>query len=220
MSAEAAVDAFAHGESMVVALWLRCHFNPHHWHIGVAWRDGGRTRRIDQLDEGLRVAEEIDAARRWWVMLPVTAVTRARMRNALRRLNRLSARAPAPPLPYDHVYLGGTFGAEGRYRAASGERGLNCASVILATFESVAFPLLDRATFSGRTLDDEVLALLLRELPSDADRERVWRHQGDVFLPTEIGGACLFDLPAVPRAQVELGARHFVALESAGSSTG
>jgi hypothetical protein len=219
-AADAAVDAFARGDETLVALWLRCNLTPHHWHIGVAWRDAGRTRRIDQREEGLRVAEEIDTARRWWVMLPVTAATRARLRNALRRLERLGAGDATTRLPYDHIYLGGTFDTDGRYRAAPGERGLNCASVILAAFESVAFPLLDRATFAERRLDEEVLAVLLQDLPNAMDAERLRRHQGDVFLPTEVGGACLFDLPSVPRAQVEAGARHFVALESAGSSTG
>jgi hypothetical protein len=75
--------------------------------------------------------------------------------------------------------------------------------VILAAFESVAFPLVDRATFAERRLDEEVLAVLLQDLPNAMDAERLRRHQGDVFLPTEVGGACLFDLPSIPRADGE-----------------
>lgn len=204
------VAAFA-ASPPVAALWLDCLVVPSHWHIGVAFcEDGSQVLRVDQTDEGLRAREGIEPRDRWWTFLSVSAPQRARLRVALQRFVRAARTPVAVPVPFDHLYLGGRFTEDGQYLAVEGERGLNCASFVLAVFESARLPLLDRASFVGRALSPELLSALAEGLSGD-DLRRLEAQQDQIFVPTEVAGACLFTLPNVQRAEVERGARFFEA---------
>lgn len=210
----AAVDrAFAAPNEPHIALWLKCYWHPT-WHLGIAFRRRGEheVTRLDQVDEGLRVGTDIEAEHRWWIFLPVDARSRARLSVASSRMKRIAERRPR--VPYDHFYLGGTFNAQGTYVPASGELGLNCASLVLAVFESVEWPLIERASWATRSLDPVVVEAIENEL-TDAQQTVFRADQGLVILPTEVAGACLFALPRVPLQEAQRGAEHFVAQERA-----
>lgn len=199
-------DAFREAPGPWFALWLQCVFHPAIWHLGVAFREIGDTTitRVDQTDEGLRSAPGISPSDRWWVLLSTDRPTRVRVRVAIQRLLRLAEHPP----PFGRVYLGGIIDAQGRYQGAPGEAGLSCVGLVLAVFEGLQWPLVDRSTWAGRTLPEVIADAVERELEAE-ERERFVRDHGVLVLPSEVAGACLFELPRVPLADARRGAEHF-----------
>lgn len=198
---------FAVSPGPCVALWLQCLLESHYvWHLGAAFRMEGETNitRIDQTDERLRKGEGIEPDDRWWVFLSFGREARAAVRAAMERLRR----AAELPTRYGLIYAGGVIDAQGVYWPAPGEVGLNCASVVLAVFEGVAWPLVDRSSWAGRTLPPNALAAIELDL-KDAEIAVFAGDQGSVVLPSEVAGACLFNLPRVSLADARRGADHF-----------
>jgi len=199
-------EAFVAGTGPWFAIWLQCELFPEFWHLGAAFREIGEAAvtRIDQTDEGLRCARGVEPGERWWVFLPTDRPTRARVRLAIQRLRRAAEVSP----PYGRLYVGGVIDDTGRYQPAPGEVGLSCASLILAVFEGVAWPLVDRSTWAGRTLPAAIAEAAEREL-TEQERERFANDHGLLVLPSEVAGACLFELPRVPLSDARRGAEHF-----------
>ncbi len=190
------------------ALWLQCDGFAGPWHMGVAFREVGRSTitRLEQLAHGLRLGQNIDPGTRWWIFLPTDRATRVRVGNAMRRLRR--AAAQQHPLPYGCLYSGGLIDDAGMYQAAPEEMGLICVSLVLAVFEGVGWPLVDRSTWIARELPEALVTALRHDLP-DVEYERFLADQSLLVLPSEVAGACLFTLPRVPLSQARVGAEHF-----------
>jgi hypothetical protein len=199
-------DAFRQEPGPWFALWLQCELYPAVWHLGVAFRevDDATITRMDQTDEGLRAAKGVSSGARWWVLLSTDRPTLNRVRVAIQRLLRTTDR----PLTYGRIYLGGVIDGQGRYHAAPGETGLSCVGLVLAVFEGIQWPLVDRPSWTGRTLPPAIAEAVERELNSE-ERERFVNDHGALVLPSEIAGACLFELPRVPLSNARLGAEHF-----------
>jgi len=129
-------------------------------------------------------------------------------------------------IPYGTSYAGGLFTiGDGAYsRDVERESGLTCATFVLSLFESVEWPLVDRASWPedpercARWRDGVVSSLLQAGFTEQADRVR-----GDAvcvrFLPTEVAGACLWPSPEVSFTKAREGADH-VERAATGSTRG
>lgn len=102
-------------------------------------------------------------------------------------------------------YRGGRFDvASATYDAPENELGLDCASFVMALFETVGFPLLDREKWPDRSLPQSWLQFLVGQVDDNRLKRIESRASAlKTFSPTEVAGAALHDPPRVPfeRAQ-------------------
>lgn len=179
------------------------------WHAALAWwsEENARFEQIELAfhhDVRSRVCEFKKGV---WVRVTPGDAGDALSLKLVIAYGRLVARRHAGPnarVPYGVAYAGGVFDAgSGDYlRAEPAESGLTCATFILAIFESVSWPLVERASWPvDRAEDvawrDHVITLLEQRGHTD-QAERVRNDPACVrFRPTEVAGACLWTPPRV-----------------------
>ncbi len=191
------------------------------WHAGIVFRDesegvGFRARALHVIDiGGAARAEERDP----WehgraVRIDVDQRDRLFVNAAISRGRRAAPRIEKRAR-FSHLYLGGVFDEDGEYHPGDeAEVGLDCVSFLLALFEGVGFPLVDRATWPGfETPLDTERRQLVRDIADDEEKQgmreqAIWiqNQRAPVIHPCEVAASALFALPSVPYDLAHAGA--------------
>lgn len=172
------------------------------WHAGLAY--GDEQARVPRflhlawdralLDQGLD-DEELGWEQAYaWIELPVPSEKARALVQLCRRIAaRVQADGQQVRFAIRHV-LGRFDATTGIYMPAARERGLTCATCVMAVCRGVEVELVDVASWPSRAEDqawiDTVIALLRRTDPELAD---AIAEDGLCarFRPTEVTGACL-----------------------------
>lgn len=195
-----------------VAVGVRYFRGYDQWHAGIAYRtDDGEAARWIHLENDLQltdVALDDDAVGwRWhyvWVEPVMTPEKAREIAQVCRRVARCVA-DEGQRVRYSVRHHLGRFDADtGRYMPAAGERGLTCATCVLALCRGGGFELVDIASWPPREEDGPWIASVVTRLG-----RRDAAHAANVasnglcarFRPTEVAGACL--APTLPIAFAE-----------------
>ncbi len=171
------------------------------WHAVMAWGFDGEAPRCLHLADDLDLREHAldDPRLGWslhyaWVELPVEPEVMRVVAQACRQAARRVA-THGQTVRYSIRHELGRFDPHtGEYKPAQGERGLTCATCVLALCRGAGLELLEVATWPTR-LDDaqwieRVVAHLRKKDPQHADavaQDGLCAR----FRPTEVVGACL-----------------------------
>jgi hypothetical protein len=197
--------ALAASVALAVAVRYRRQYDL--WHTGLVYRDETGEARLMHLewDRTLTDTALDDPSVGWddyyaWVALEVPRESAHAIAQLCRRVALCVAVDPHVRYSVRH-HLGRFDEATGRYVPAAGERGLTCATCVLALCRGARVELLQIATWQPREEDrpwiERVVAYLRLSDPA---------HAADVasdglcarFRPTEVAGACL--APTLPVA--------------------
>lgn len=195
-----------------VAVAVRYNRADDQWHVGVMYRgDSASTPRILHLAwDRLLLDQPIDHPRlAWergyaWVELPISLEQCRVLTQVCRRAARRIAEE-GQRVRYSVRYALGRFNPEtGEYLPQSPERGLTCATCVLALCVGAGVPLLDVHDWPPREDDRAWIEKIIRDLREDDPV-----HADEVaadglcarFRPTEVASACLASKLPVDFAQ-------------------
>lgn len=176
------------------------------WHAGLAYRtDAASAPRFLHLMWDRHLADQpLDHERLgWegryvWAEIPVLEETAQALAHQCRRVaQRLRTHGQAVRYSIRH-HLGRFDAQTGEYLPHQGERGLTCATCVLAVCRGVDVELVDVASWPAREEDQAWIDRVVDGLKSDDEEHaRAVKADGLVarFRPPEVAGACL--LPAL-----------------------
>lgn len=161
-------------------------------HVGLLYKLGNEPARSLHLEWHHRLKDEPPKADWFWVQCGLDPVSRRVIAPAVAQVatdNQL-------PIPYSTIYEGIYFeGATLRYARNKAGEGLTCATLILAVFDALGFPVLDLKSWKQRDDDRNHLNTLVNFLRahSSATEEHVAameaRPSGIRYRPQEVAGA-------------------------------
>ncbi|MEZ4406146.1 MAG: hypothetical protein R3A52_06705 [Polyangiales bacterium] len=187
--------------------------SPDAQHVGVAWRDAGGTLSLLHLAFHYDLRNDTPPSKRYYAVSPSLEPERlAQVAAMCERVLKRQRRG----IPYGFRYDATAFSRDGRLVLGNEERGLTCATFVLALYRSVGVELLRVAEWPDDRPDDEARwTALLEVLRSGCpDAEHVSAVAREVrsrrFRPEEVAGGSSRPAPS-PFVQAVAAANELVA---------
>lgn len=99
----------------------------------------------------------------------------------------------AVPIPYGFRYAGNPFDEQGIYKGTLGSKGLTCATFVMAIFEHLNFPIIDRSTWKNRLSDKSWQKKMLKNLEDSGHKDHANSLRDELgarrFRPEEVAVA-------------------------------
>ncbi len=176
---------------------------PDGWHAGVLHLEGVEHKMLHLAWEGDLRNEGWHPPYAW--LAPALHPIRARSIAALCRL--VWRRNQKGGLPYGFAYRHSYFNGDGELTPGAGERGLTCATLVLAVFRSAGLELVDLSTWPDRDDDrawqNSLAEKLLADVTDEAEKHRVITEIGAIRVrPSEAAGAMACRLHPAPFVEI------------------
>ncbi len=189
-------------------------------HIGVAWRDTDGNLRWLHLAFHHRLRNEAVPADHAWVASRIEPERLALVAAMCERVVARNGRR----IPYGFRYVASRFVDDGSLVLGPDERGLTCATFVLAIYASVGITLLHLDDWTPRDDDrerlDELVALLREHCDDEKHIDAVAQEvKGVRFRPAEVAGGSSEPLPCGFAQAVSAAASLVAALSARGTQT-
>jgi hypothetical protein len=180
--------------SAAVAVW------PEGTHVGVTYTDASGVQRAIHLAFHAKLRRELVRASHGWIP-PSRSFLSVRLDHVAAMCERVWERHAIEGLPYGFRYDSSRFNADGTISIGAEERGLTCATFILAVYRSVGIELLRLSEWPQRPEDQAFFEGVIKALETaNADQAHIDAVKKETqslrYRPLEVAGGSSFAAPA------------------------